>query len=69
MSQFLGNSQYENIPFDACLLTRLILSRLDFKKGDFYFLLACAIHGVPPREFPPCAENRVMELNVQMLNQ
>ena len=63
MSQFLGNSLYEKLPFDACLLTRLILSRLDIRKGDFNFLLACVIHGVPPRVFPPCAENCVQEIS------
>ena len=60
MSPLLGNSLYEKGTFDACLLTRLILSLLDYKKGDFYFLHACVILGVPPREFPPCAENRAI---------
>ena len=59
MSPLLENSLYEKGPFDACLLSRLILSRLDCKKGDFIFLHACVIQGVPPREFPPCAQNRV----------
>ena len=61
MSPLLENSLNEKGPFDACLLTRLILSLLHCKKGDYYFLHACVKQGVPPREFPPFAENRVSQ--------
>ena len=58
----LENYLYEKGPFDACLLSWLIFSRLDCKKGDFINLHACVIQGVTPNEFPPCAENLAGEL-------
>ena len=42
-----------------CLLAVPADFGLDCQKGDLFFLLACVIQGVPPRPFPPCAENRV----------
>ena len=60
MSLFLENSLYEKGPFDACLMSRLILALLEFEKCDFLLLHACVIQGLPHREFPACAENRVI---------
>ena len=43
----------------TCLLSRLALTRVLRKKGRKFSRLASRIRGVPPREFPPCAEIHV----------